>query len=329
MLFLVRRLFLYFLAFIVAATLNFILPRFMPGDPVDVILANAGDSLTFEAETALREALGFTQDSSLIEQYFQYIGNVLDFNFGVSIKFFPAPVWDILSPALGWTVFLAGTATLLSFSIGSFLGIISAWRRGTRFDSVVTLTGVILHAIPPVIIALLSLLLFSVILQWFPTGRAYDLYLDPEWSWEFIGSLAYHAVLPIGSLVLYQYGAYLLPMRNSMINLLGEDFIALGRAKGLGEKRVMMRYGARNALLPAITALSMAIGFVLGGSLVTEMIFNYPGVGNTLFQAIKARDYPLIQGVLLLVTMTILVANFIADLLYVVFDPRVRTGGAQ
>jgi peptide/nickel transport system permease protein len=180
-----------------------------------------------------------------------------------------------------------------------------------------------------VILALLALMIFGVALDWFPSGRAHNLYLDPEWSFEFIGSVLYHAVLPVGSLVLFQYGAYLLPMRNNMINLLGEDFIGLGRAKGLTDSQVMLKYGARNALLPAVTALSMAIGYVLGGSLVTEMIFNYPGLGNTLFQAIKARDYPLIQGILLLVTIAILVANFIADMLYVVLDPRIRRGGAQ
>jgi peptide/nickel transport system permease protein len=177
---------------------------------------------------------------------------------------------------------------------------------------------------PAVIISLLFLFTFAVSLDWLPTGYAYNIDLDPEWSFIYLSSVAEHAIMPIITLVIVQVGGYLITIRNNMINLLGEDYIVMARAKGLSEMRVMLNYGARNAMLPSVTTFAMTIGVVLGGSLITEYVFNYPGLGNTLYQAIVNRDYPVIQGQLLIMTLAMLTMNFLADVAYVYLDPRLR-----
>ncbi|MFB9886967.1 ABC transporter permease [Balneatrix alpica] len=321
-----RRLGFYSIAFLVAACINFMLPRMMPGDPVTVMFSQAGSVMDPAAMAALKATFGFV-DGPLHEQFFAYLQSVFSWDLGTSVRYYPQPVNDVLGRALGWTLFLVGSATLLAFVVGSLLGILAAWYRGSRFDSILSPTALILQSIPAVVISLLTLFVFGIQLGWLPVGYAYNPALDPGWDLDFISSVAVHAVMPVGTLALIQLAGFLMPMRNNMINLLGEDYLTMGRAKGLSNLRVMLNYGARNAILPSVTALSMAIGFVMGGSLITEVVFNYPGLGLTLYQAILARDYPLIQGQLLIMTLAMLSANLIADLLYVYLDPRLRTGG--
>jgi peptide/nickel transport system permease protein len=217
-----------------------------------------------------------------------------------------------------------GTATVVSFTIGTFLGIMAAWRRGTVFDTVVSLAAIFSSSVPAVVVSLITLFAFGYTLGWFPNGYAADPMLDPSWHWDYVSSVLYHGTLPMLTMVIVLTGGFAVTMRNNMINLLGEDYIVMGRAKGLSDSMVMLWYAARNALLPTVSALAISLGAVLGGSLVTEVVFNYPGMGNTLYQAILARDYPVIQGELLIMTAAMLTANFVVDLSYVLLDPRLK-----
>jgi peptide/nickel transport system permease protein len=323
MVFLLRRLAFYLAAFIAAATINFFLPRLMPGDPIQKMFAGAGSDLSLENLNALKLTFGFI-DAPLGEQYLAYLKSVFTGDLGRSIKYFPLPVTELLGRALLWTVGLVGAATVVSFTVGTFLGVMAAWRRGTLFDTIVSLTAIFSSSVPAIVVSLITLFVFGYTLDWFPSGYAADPMLDPSWSWSYISSVLYHGALPMFTLVAVLTGGFAVTMRNNMINLLGEDYIVMGRAKGLRDSRVMLWYAARNALLPTVSALAISLGAVLGGSLVTEVVFNYPGMGNTLYQAILARDYPVIQGELLIMTGAMLVANFIVDLSYVLLDPRLK-----
>ncbi|KLN64185.1 MULTISPECIES: ABC transporter permease [Vibrio] len=322
-----RRLSFYLVALLVAATLNFIIPRAMPGDPVTMMFANASVQVTPERIAAMKELLGFV-DGGLFVQYIAYMKNILSWELGTSIQFYPLSVNKLLGGAFGWSLFLAGSAVILSFSIGSILGIFAAWKRGSKYDAFVTPGMLIVQAVPQVVIAMLALFTFAIGLKWFPTGYAYTAGTVPDWtSWAFYKDVAYHAVLPLFCASIIQIGGFLVNMRNNMINLLAEDYITMAKGKGLSENRVVFNYAARNALLPSVTALSMSLGMAIGGQLIVEIIFNYPGLGTVLLNAIHARDYQVLQGQLIIMTLFMLSFNLIADMLYVVLDPRLRKGG--
>ncbi|TPW30050.1 ABC transporter permease [Martelella alba] len=325
MAFLMRRLGFYLAAFLAAATINFFLPRMMPGDPILMMFASAGSQLSVENIAALKLTFGFI-DAPLWQQYIAYLQSVFTGDLGMSIKYFPLPVTALLARAAVWTIGLMGLATILAFALGTTLGVVAAWRRGSRTDTSVSMLSIFTTAIPAVVVALVLLFVFSFTLDWFPNGYAFDPMLDPGFSQAFIGSVVYHGFLPLMTMLIVLTGGFAVTMRNNMINLLGEDYITMARAKGLSDSRVMFWYAARNALLPTVSNLAIALGTVLGGSLVTEVVFNYPGLGNTLYQAILARDYPVIQGQLLIMTGAMLAANFIVDLCYVLLDPRLKRG---
>ncbi|MYM59485.1 ABC transporter permease subunit [Vibrio sp. OCN044] len=322
-----RRLSFYCMALLVAATLNFIIPRAMPGDPVTMMFANASVQVTPERISAMKELLGFV-DGGLFVQYIAYMKNILSWELGTSIQFYPLPVSELLGGAFGWSLFLAGSAVVLSFSLGSILGIYAAWKRGSKYDAFITPGMLVIQAVPQVVIAMIAMFVFAIGLKWFPTGYAYTAGTAPDWTnWGFIKDVAYHAVLPLFCASIVQIGGFLVNMRNNMINLLAEDYITMAKGKGLSQQRVIFNYAARNALLPSVTALSMALGMAIGGQLIIEIIFNYPGLGSVLFNAIKARDYQVLQGQLLIMTLFMLFFNLLADILYVALDPRLRQGG--
>ncbi|WP_262273174.1 ABC transporter permease [Microvirga yunnanensis] len=323
MAFLFRRLGFYLAAFLAAATVNFFLPRLMPGNPVEIMFSSAGSDLSADNLEALKLTFGFVE-GPLWQQYLAYLHSVFTGDLGRSIKYFPLPVTELLGRALVWTVGLMGTATLISFTLGTVLGIMAAWRRGSTFDVVFSVGAIMATSMPAMVLSLVALFFFGFELNWFPTGYAADPALDPAFSWPYVSSVVRHGILPVLTLSIVLTGGFLVTMRNNMINLLGEDYIVMARAKGLSDRRVMFWYAARNALLPTVSSLAIAIGTVLGGSLVTEVVFNYPGLGNTLYQAILARDYPVIQGQLLIMTLAMLTANFIVDVSYVLLDPRLR-----
>ena len=324
--FFLRRLSFYAMALLFAATLNFILPRAMPGDPVTMMFANAMAHVTPERIEAMKKLLGFV-DAPLYQQYFSYLANIFTGNWGLSIKFYPIEVTELLSGAVGWSLFLTGTAIILAFCIGSVLGIFAAWRRGSHYDAFISPSMLVVQSIPSVVIAMLVLYTFAIGLEWFPSGNAYTSGTLPDFgSRAFYKDVAYHAVLPLFCATIGQIGGFLISMRNNMINLLNEDYITLAKAKGLSENRVVFNYAARNSMLPSVTALSMALGSAISGQLIVEMIFNYPGLGTVLLNAIHARDYQVLQGQLLLMTMFMLFFNFMADLMIVYLDPRLRKG---
>jgi peptide/nickel transport system permease protein len=322
MVFLFRRLAFYIAAFFVAVTFNFFLPRLMPGDPSARIIASFQGRLNESQVEAIRRSYGFT--GALWEQYITYLGSVARLDFGISTVQFPEPTASLLFYGATWTLVLVGLAIFFAFFIGSFMGIHAAWNRGGFFDSFFTPINVMMNAFTPAIVALVLFYAFSLQLKWFPLGRAHNPELMGGLTFEFIGSVLYHATLPVLSIFLVSFGGWHLGMRNVMINLLNEDFVTLARAKGLSDNRVKYRYVARNAILPQITALALSIGFMLGGALVTEQVFNYPGLGKFAFTAIQSRDYSFIQGQLLLLTSAVLVANLLSDIANVILDPRLR-----
>jgi peptide/nickel transport system permease protein len=307
----------------VALTLNFFLPRLMPGDPATALFARFAGRLSPEAMQALRETFGLT-DQALVGQYFTYLGNVLRGDFGVSVAYFPAPVSQVIALGFVWTIFLAGTSVIISFCLGTLLGIISAWRRRGWIDTWLPSTLAFLGAFPYFWLAMVFLYVLGFTLGWFPLGHAYGDDLTPGFNHTFITDVARHAILPVTTVVLATLGGWLLSMRNTMIAVLGSDYVHLARARGIQPRRVMLRYAARNALLPNVTGFGMALGFVLGGSLLTEIVFSYPGQGYLLVQAVRSQDYPLMQGIFLVITLAVLAANWLVDLVYLWLDPRIR-----
>ncbi len=321
--FALRRLGFYALAAWAALTLNFVLPRMLPGDPASAMVARFQGKLEPEALDAMRRAFGFT-DASLVEQYLTYLRHLFSGDLGLSIAYFPAPVSDVIGTGLIWTLLIAGVSLVIAFVLGTLLGIVAAWRRGGLLDSALPPALAFLGAFPYFWLAMLLLYLFGYELGWFPMRHAHAAHLSPTLSVEFIGDVAWHAILPVTSIVLASLGGWMLSMRNVMVAELGEDYIQLARAKGLDSRRVMLRYAARNALLPNVTGFGMALGFVLGGSLLTEIVFSYPGQGYLLIQAVRNQDYALMQGIFLMITLAVLVANFLVDLLVLWLDPRTR-----
>ena len=323
--FLMQRLGFYLAAFAVAITLNFFIPRWMPGDPTTRLFMALRGRLRPDQMEALKKSYGY--DGPLLDQFWVYLNNLAHLDFGTSTINFPEPTAALLFYAAGWTLLLVGLATALSFGIGLIMGIHAAWNRGGFFDSVFTPINVMLNAFTPAVVALLLFYGLSMELQWFPLGRAHDLDLTPSLDPAFILNVLYHAALPVFSIVVVTFGSWHLGMRNTMINLLNEDFVVLAKAKGLSDSRIRNRYVARNAILPQITSLALSIGFVLGGALITEIVFNYPGLGKFTLSAIQSRDYTFIQAQLLLLTASVLVANLGSDVLNLIFDPRLRRSG--
>jgi len=321
--FLLRRVGFYALAAWVSLTLNFLLPHIMPGDPASAIYARFQGRIRPEELQALKEAYGVS-DAPLFDQYIGYFTHAIRGDLGLSISNFPAPVTDVISTSLVWTLLLGGTAVILSFLCGNFLGVITAWRRGSLMDSVLPPVMIFVGSFPFFWLAMAALFFLAFQFGWFPLRHAYSDAIAPGANLTFVGSVLYHLVLPAGTILLVTIGGWTLGMRNTMIGVLSEDYITMAEAKGLPQRRTMFNYAARNALLPNITALGMSLGFVLGGQIVVEVVFAYPGVGYQLFKAVSNLDYPLMQGLFMMLTFAVLGANLIIDLLYVRLDPRVR-----
>lgn len=321
--FLLRRLGFYAVAAWVALTLNFFLPRLMPGDPATALFARFKGRLAPEAMQSLREAFGLTP-APLWKQYLTYLAHAARGDFGTSVAYFPSPVSHVIGTGLAWTLFLAGSAVILSFVLGTLLGVAAAWWRRGWLDGVLPPLLVFLGALPYFWLAMVALYALGFTLGWFPLGHAYSDDATPGWTLGFAADVLRHAALPVGSIVIANLGGWLLSMRNTMITVLGSDYVNLARAKGLHPARIVLRYAARNALLPSITSFGMALGFVLGGSLLTEIVFSYPGQGYLLVQAVRNQDYPLMQGIFLVITLAVLGANWLVDVVVLWLDPRIR-----
>ena len=321
--FLFRRLGFYVIAAWAALTLNFFIPRLMPGDPATIIFARFRGLVKPEAIAALRETFGLN-DAPLVQQYFSYLKSMLSGDLGMSIAYFPEKVSTVISGALLWTVFLAGLSLIISFSIGTLLGTIIGWNRNSKLDSTLPPILAFLGAFPYFWLAMLTLYIFGFELNWFPLGRAYSHDVTPGLNISFIISVIHHAVLPALTMVFVSLGGWMLSMRNTLISTLGADYINFAHAKGLPKRMIMLKYAARNAILPNLTCFGMALGFVLSGALLTEIIFSYPGQGYLLLQAVRSQDFPLMQGLFMTITLAVLMANFIVDIAILFFDPRTR-----
>ncbi len=324
--FVTRRIGFYVVAAWAAITVNFLIPRVMPGNAVDAMLAKY-PRLDASSLHALQAEFGAGTHGSMLTQYIDYLGDLLHGNLGLSITEYPAKVTTILGQTLPWTLILVGTATIISFTLGTLLGIVAAWRRGGWLDR--ALPGfTFLQATPFFFLALVLIQLFALKWQLFPFGQGYSLGLSPGWNWAFVSSAIWHSILPALTIVLTSMGGWMLQMRNVMITTISDDYILVAQAKGLPARRVMFTYAARNAILPNIAGFALSLGFVVAGALVMEIVFSYPGVGLTLYNAVTSDDYPLLQGIFLVISLSVLLACLIADVIYVLADPRARTGAA-
>ena len=320
--FIVRRVIFYIVAAWVALTVNFFIPRAMPGNAVESVMSKFPD-LQPSAYRALEAMLGVGHPGSLWDQYGAYLNNVFHFNFGVDVTNYPAPVSTLLAQTIPWTITLVGTATVIAFGAGTVLGIVAGWRHGGWLDRL--LPGLMFfQAVPYFFLALILVELLAVRGHWLPLGQGYAGGLVPGWHWDFITSAIYHSLLPAFTIVIASVAGWMLQMRNVMITTIGEDYMLAAQAKGLPSRRVVFSYAARNALLPQLQGFGLAVGFVVSGAIVMEIVFSYPGIGLLLLNAVTSNDFPLMQAIFLVITFAVLLANLVVDMIIVVIDPRAR-----
>jgi peptide/nickel transport system permease protein len=320
-----RRMGFYLLAAWAAVTLNFFLPRMLPGSALQAVLASIRSAPISQDQLHALEAQYGSGGKSLSSQYFTYISNLFHGDLGTSTSK-SVPVTDLLSADLPWTLGLVGSATLIAFVLGTFLGILAGWRRGGFLDTLLP-AATFFQAIPYYILAFLLLMTAGNAFHWFPLSGGYDTTRDstvaPGWNSGFAASAAYHSILPAATIVLGSIAGWIVGMRNVMLTTIDEDYVLVAAAKGLPRRRVVW-VAARNAILPTISSLALSISLVVTGSIVTEIVFSYPGLGLAINDATFAADYPLMQGILLCITFAVLAANFLADIVYVFLDPRAR-----
>ena len=324
---LLRRCCFYVFALWVAVTLNFLLPRLMPGDPAGGMLARMSSAQIASNPGIIetyRRMLG-GGDQSLLEAYFSYLGQIGRLDFGISTSNYPTNVSEVIGRTLPYSIFLVGVAFILAFVIGTTIGMVAAWRRGGTVDNVVVPTMLALGAFPAFFTSLVAVYFFGLKLGWFPLQHAYDTELTPGFNYAFLESAFRHAQLPIIVITLAFAGGWVLNMRTVMINTIEEDYVAMAEAKGLPDRRVMTRYAGRNAILPPLNGFAAQFAGAVGGLVFIEYIFSYPGAGLTLQQAVLGNDYALAQALLVVLSVCVILANLLMDVLNLVLDPRLRT----
>ncbi len=323
--YLLRKIFWFIFALYVAITVNFVLPRMMPGDPV-AVLVNQLQGIDQESMDSLRAAFGIDTDKSIFIQYYEYLWNTLQGDLGTSIGHFPNKVSDVLKQAIPWSIGLMGISTFFSATIGTLIGIMVAWYRKAKISSTILGVFLFIRSFPYFWFGLILVYYLAFRIPIFPLGGGHSLQVISSDGWAFVQSVIYHGLLPGLTISISAMGYWMLTIRNNMINVLAEDYITVAKAKGLSLSRIQLVYAAKNALLPSISGLAMELGFIVGGSIVTEIVFSYPGIGFMMFQAVQNQDYPLLQGIFLFIAVGVLVASFLADLVIMVVDPRVRDG---
>jgi peptide/nickel transport system permease protein len=324
--FIIRRAGFFLLTLWAALSLNFFLPRIMPGNPINNIISKL-HNVTPGQELAIERALGINNKAGIWQQYLTYFGNTVQGKLGLSLGNGGEPVSQLIRQALPWTLGLVGISTILAFIIGTAIGAIAAWRRGSRLDSVLPPLFVFTTAIPFFWVGMMLILIFSSVLGVLPSYGNYPLGSTPSFSLTFIGQVLQYAILPALTLLITSIGGWVLTMRNTMVTTLTEDYVRMARAKGLPSSQIMVSYAARNAILPNLTGFAMSLGFVVSGAILVEYVFNYPGVGNMLLTAVNNVDYPLMQGLFLIITVCVLVAILLSDIATAILDPRTRTAG--
>jgi len=323
--FVLRRLGFFLITLWAAVTTNFLIPRLMPGNPALAMMARFHGHINPSALHALEVAFGVKNHQSLVSDYFSYLGNLFRGRLGVSITFFPDPVTHDVFQALPWTLALIGSTTIIAFLLGTLIGLVSAWRRGGWLDGVLPPIFVITSAFPYFWLALLSIWLFAIKLGWLPLSGGYDVTgTNVSWTWAFVGDALKHSVLPALTILVTSIGGWILTMRNNTISVLTEDYVRMARAKGLSPWRIMWTYAGRNAILPNLTGFAMSLGFVVSGAILVEFVFNYPGVGWMFLQSVENQDFPLMQGLFLMIVLAVLTAILAADALTAILDPRTR-----
>jgi len=313
-----------------AFLLNFILPRLMPGDPVAAIVARLAQGMS--NSTGMKDvyeqyAKLFGTNQPMLTQFFLYVKNVVHGNFGASFSQFPRPVSDILGSAIWWTIGLQFPAIIVGWIIGNLLGALAAYLK-KGFDKVLMPISIFVSNLPAFGMAVILLVVFAVKLRWFPTSGGYGFDLIPDFSWKFIWSVIVHYQLPFWSIVIIAIGGQAIGMRSMAIYELNADYVKYARFMGIKDNKIV-GYVFRNAMLPQITGLALSIGTMVGGALIAEIIFSYPGLGYTLLNAVMGQDYPLISAATLIVTFMVLIANFVIELIYGLIDPRIKAAQSE
>ncbi|WP_396613908.1 ABC transporter permease (plasmid) [Haloferax sp. S1W] len=331
--YIVKRLGQSILTVLVVVSASFGLIRLLPGGPLDYLRAQAiqqgGSDLSMaEINARIAAQTNIAVDEPVYVQYLDYMAAMLQGDFGQSIWYDKA-VTSVLGPAIPWTVFLTASALFLAFTVGVSLGAFMAYKEGSSFDIASTGIGLFLNSTPGYVVALLFVAFLGYRFELFPTGGRYASELTPGLNLPFLTSVLYHGTMPILSMAIVGFGGWALNMRGNSIRVLGEDYLRVARLRGLPTRRIAIRYVARNAILPMYTGLMIAIGTVFGGAVIIENIFSYPGVGFYLIQAINARDYPLMMGGFILITVAMIIGITIADLTYGWLDPRAKGGDSR
>lgn len=327
--YLLRRFIFLLITYIVATTIVFILPRVIPGNPLSQILSNlsrvaqSNPEAIRAAEKTLMEEFGFGKPWYV--QYFEFIYKALRGDLGTSITFYPRKVIDLIIPVIPWTLVLLLPATVVAWILGNSLGALAAYKRNTWIDKGVLTASLIVSQIPYYWLGMIFIFFFGVRLGWLPVQGAYSQGTIPNLSWSFFIDVLKHYIMPFASIVVSAMGGWAIGMRLMVIYELGSDYAMFSEYLGMKDKRIF-RYVFRNSLLPQITGLALSLGGVLGGSLITEIVFNYPGTGYLLFRALTTLDYPLIQGIFVILIASIYLANFVVDFVYALIDPRIRLG---
>ena len=321
--YLLQRIAFYLFTAWAAITINFFIPRLIPGDPVQSLIAKFQGQISPEAERSLYVLFGLDKNENMLQQYLSYWGQLFRGDLGISFSFFPTPISDVLSQALPWTLGLVGVTTVISFVAGTGLGVLAGWFRGSILDALLPVTT-FLSSIPYFWLGLVAISILAGPGGFFPSSGGYDSGVVPGWDPAFILSAVQHSLLPAVTIFIASVSGWILGMRNMMVTVTSEDHITVAHAKGLPEGRVMTSYAARNALLPNVSGFALSLGFIVSGTFLVEIVFSYPGVGFLLFQAVGAKDYPLLQGIFLIITLSVLAANFLADIAYLLLDPRTR-----
>jgi peptide/nickel transport system permease protein len=319
----------------VVVTIIFFVVRLMPGSPTDVLVQDLMITRGLAYDEALNQAaqlLGIKLDEPIMNQYFTYMGNLLKGDMGKSYRNQTTTVIYMIGERLPWTLFSVGISLMVSFVIGVTLGMIIAYRRNTWLDHLLTSISAVLDAIPGYLTAILVFVLLGVVLKWVPIGwmrGSRSPGIEPGLTWEFISDIFGHLAVPGLVYVLATVGNWMLRMKSNTLSTLGEDYVTVARARGLPDSRIITSYVGRNASLPVVTSLAISLGVLMGGSILIENIFTYQGIGLLLLSALTSRDYPLMQGVFIVTTIAVIVANFLADLLYGWLDPRTRIPGGN
>jgi len=325
--YLVQRLITYFLTTLAALAINFLVPRLSPGNPIGQVLSMMRDlGVTVGGEELIEEyEKMFGLKGDWFTQFICYIREILRGNLGYSISNFPARVDTMIARALPWTIGLLSVTAALSWIIGTIIGAISGWRgEKSIFSKIFTPIALILYTIPYYILAMILVFFLAYTIPIFPICGAYSPGMRPSLSLSFILDVIRHSTLPALSIVLSSLGWWYLSMRSMMVTIRGEDFILMAEAKGLTRRRILWKYAFRNALLPQVTGLALSLGNIVGGALLTEVVFSYPGMGWLLYTAIMSADYPVIQGITLVITLSVCTATFLLDFIYPLIDPRIK-----